>query len=158
MRVIRNNPDQLVIAHSPWGYGLMLGGFAAVFSIVAINSLLAGNREGLIFVLPVGLCLLFFWVLVRPVRVIFDRPSQSVEIISAGLGNRTRVTHRLDEISRAALSTRRTAKGGSQRAINLQIKEGESAGYHPITAHTGGSNHAQITGLINAWLAAARSP
>ena len=155
MRVVRNTPDRLVLVHSPWGFAVLIGGFASVFSLAALNALLAGDRGGLIFLLPVALCVLFFWVLVRPVRVIFDRPSESVEIITTYLTRRERVAHQLDEISRATLSRIRTAKGGEQRAVNLVIAGGESAGYHPITAHTGGPDHGNIVEVINTWLKAA---
>ena len=156
MRVIRNIPDQLVISHSPWGMALILGGFAAVFLKGGVEMFTRGDPTWPITIPALLLCLLFFWVLVRPVRVIFDRPSRSVEIIKTSLFGRRRVTHGLDEISRARLGSKRTANGGRQSAINLEIKEGESAGYHPISEYRGGPNHGEITDIINAWLRAAR--
>jgi len=156
MRMIRNTPDQLVIAHSPWLYALMLGGFAAVFLITGFNAVLAGELNGLVFLVPVALCALFFRVLVNPVRVIFDRPSRSVEIIKTSLTGRTRVTHSLDEITLARLRKMKTSKGFTRSQMNLVIAGGQSGGWHPISDMSGARSHYRLTDLINAWLKAAR--
>lgn len=151
MRLIRNLPDQLVIAHRPWFMALITGGFALIFANAAISSLVKGETEGLIFFAPVLLCALFFYLLVRPVRVVFDRPSNSVEVINTTLFSRSRITHRLDEIFHADLNIQRGQKAAKTQ-IFLLIPTGESAGRHPITDFYGGPNHGRIRNRINTWL------
>lgn len=156
MRIIRNTPDQLVLAHSPWGFGVLIGGFAAIALISALDKLLSGDISGLIFLLPVALMALFFRILVNPVRVIFDRPSQSVEIIKTTLGGRRRVIHALDEITRAMLRKMKNSKGFTRSQMQLVIAGGESRGFHAISDMSGARSHYPLTDLINAWLKAAR--
>lgn len=156
MRLVRNLPHQLVIAHRPWGYALLTGGFAAIFAISSINLMLAGDIKGVVFIAPVLLSVFFFAFLVRPVRVIFDQPSNSVEIIKTRLTSRSRVRHNLDEIKKATLQSRLVGESGTQHQILLFIPKGQSAGHHALSEYTGGAGPAYIANQINAWLDSAR--
>ncbi len=156
MRVIRNQPDQLVLSHAPWGMALILGALGVMLLKSLGKAFMSGEVAWPVILPALALWLLFFQVLVRPVRVVFDRPSQSVEIVTTSLFGRRRVRHGLEEISRAALGRKRTVRGGTQSLVSLEIEQGESAGMHPITEFRSGPRHGEIADVINAWLRAAR--
>ena len=99
----------------------------------------------------------FAYIGVRPVRVIFDAPSKSVEIIETTLISRARVTFGLDEISKAVTITQKTPKNLTQTQLQLVIPEGESAGRRAITGFSETQDYAYIAKLINAWLDSVRA-
>ncbi len=157
MRLVRNIPDQLVIAYRPWGWALFTGGLGAILIFTTISELGQGNIQGIVYLLPVALMVGFAYIGVRPVRVIFDAPSKSVEIIETTLISRARVTFGLDEISKAVTITQKTPKNLTQTQLQLVIPEGESAGRRAITGFSETQDYAYIAKLINAWLDSVRA-
>ena len=159
MRVVRNTPDQLVIAYRPWGWGL----FTAMGTTVALGDtiykLSQGNIQGLLNLLVIALLLLFAYLYVRQVWVVFDEPSHLIKIFETTLISRSRTTYRLDEISKAALATDKTPKTLTMTQIQLVIPEGERAGHHAITRfkELHKHNYANIAAVINAWLDSVRA-
>ena len=155
MRIIRNRPDQLVLAHRPIWLAVIIAGFAAIFLIATLTQLSQNNPAGLVYLLPVAFCGLMFFILIRPVRVIFDAPSQSVEIIRTTLLGRSRVTHSLAEVTRAKMWKWKTLNNPTQTQVFLLLS-GESAGPHPITPRSSHPSHAYLIKTINRWLDSAR--
>lgn len=158
MRLVRNIPDQLVIAYRPWGWALSTGALGVISIITIITELSKGNIQGLVYLLPLALMVGFAYIGVRPVRVIFDAPSRSIEVIEATLISRSRTTYALDEISKAAVATQKTRKNLLQTQLYFDIPQGESAGCRALSGFSETQNYAYIADVINAWLDSARSP
>ncbi|NNE79151.1 MAG: hypothetical protein HKN18_02665 [Silicimonas sp.] len=72
MKVVRNTPDQLIVADIPWMIGIFTVIFILIFSYIGLSE---GNLSGLFFAL-VGIAAgaLAFVVFVRRTQVILDRP------------------------------------------------------------------------------------
>lgn len=155
MRLVRNTPDQLVIAYKPL-VGMPVYGLVAAMAIVyGIYQLSQGDIQGLISLAGVGGIALLAYLAVQPVRVVFDKPSRTVEIFAPTLiapGRTT--TYGLDEVSEAVMATRKTP---TQYQIQLVIPEGDGAGRHDITdsRELKKKSYTQIIDVINEWLEAA---
>lgn len=157
MKVTRDTPDQLILSHVPWLWGLMIATFTMTFVSVGLALLSGGEIMGLLFaVLGGGLGLAAFAAFVRRVQVILDRAQGHLVIRSRTVFGYTEVIHALSDLDGAVLEETIGSKGGTLYRPTLVLGRGMSAGRHPIVpsyTNTGGPR--RMVQAVNAWLAQA---
>lgn len=159
MKVTRNTPDQLIVENNPWFFGILIALIAFVFTCVGLLILSSGEiLPGLVF-LTVGILIATVgtFIFIRRVQVIFDRPSNLIEIRRKSVSGMDVVKHALSDFSHAfAQRNRQRSSSGKRnqpayRAV-LVLDKGMSAGEHPVTQmYYTGSGADRIVEAINAW-------
>lgn len=154
MRVIRNTPEQLILANRPWLIGVMLILFILVFVGSGLAMLLSGEWAGLIFAgAGGGIGFIAFAAFVRRVQVILDRVDGTITLRRRSVFGYSQVEHELAHLREAVLEATTTSKGGTLYRPVLVLDGGMSAGRHPITqAYTNGRGPQRMADAVNAWL------
>lgn len=158
MRVIRNTPEQLILANRPWLLGVMLILFILIFVGSGLAMILDGEWPGLILAgLGGGIGVIAFAAFVRRVQVILDRTAGTVTLRRRSVFGYSQVVHRLSHLREAVLEATASSKGGTLYRPVLVLDGGMSAGRHPIVqSYTNGSGPQRLTDAVNAWLALAQ--
>ncbi|MEL7166396.1 MAG: hypothetical protein AAGL96_13080 [Pseudomonadota bacterium] len=151
MTIVRNLPQQLILAHAPW-----LFGGALIVCIIACASaglalLAAGDLAGLPTVL-VGACLplTIFALAIKRDQVIFDAMSRSVTAQRRTLFSYSSQIFDLYTVAGAELQ-----ELSDSSRVTLNFTDG-TAPYPLVEAYTSGNAPYQTMQAINDWLWAAR--
>ncbi len=148
MTVVRNLPEQLILAHAPW----LLGGFliACIVACCAAGSalLFAGERAGLPTLL-VGVCIpvALFSLLIKREQVIFDTLSNTITLRRQSLWSYTSRTYALATFRSAELQTLLDA---SRPVLRFDTDQNDDV-VPLIEAHESGQGPSDCVKLINAW-------
>jgi hypothetical protein len=160
MKVIRSTPTQLIVENTPWLFAIMLGIMAVIaFSTACIllfsGSLVGGIIVGLVsaIIFPVTL----FYVVQR-VQIIFDTPTNTMNIRKRTLLGYSTIAHDLHHLSHAELDTNIDGDDNTQTHCPIFVLNGGmSAGRHKMTpTHQSGHGPKRIVDAVNEWLNAAR--
>lgn len=159
MRITQNTPTQLVVEDRPWLVAVMISLFVLIFFGVGLSMVLAAERYGFIFIFGAfGPGALSFWAFVRRSQAVFHAETNSLELRERSILGYKSVRHTITEIHHAEIETSHTGDNGPTSRIVFIIKEGQSAGAHPVTkVFSNSPNHQAIADTINAWLDSAKS-
>jgi len=150
MTIVRNLPEQLILAHAPW----LLGG-ALIVCIVACSAaglglLLSGTTAGLAtLLLGTGLPLGIFALAIKRDQVIFDAIAGQVTVQRRTLFGYRCTTYSLSDVRRAEVEE---LSDTARATLTFH-------GYAPyplVEAYTSGNGPRQASEAINDWLRAAR--
>jgi len=154
MKVIRNTPNQLVVANKPWLIGTVLFLVILLFTSAGLKAATVEPLLGIPFGLFAGstsvVCLFVF---VRNVEVIFDRSRRQITIYKRSLCARSKETHPLPQLRRAVLeatiSSMNTGNGATLYRPTLDFGDTR----HTVFTHyTSTRNPARLVNTINSWL------
>ncbi len=154
MKVARNTPDQLIIAHTPWLIGFFLIIFILIFVAVGLFTMSETLIGGLFFALMGGgIGFAAFAAFVRRIQLVLDRPSDTITIRTRSLFGFKEVQHALSSLSHAVLESTTSSKGNTLYRPTLILDQGMSAGPHPLTnAYTNATGPGLVVDAINTWL------
>ena len=160
MKVTLNTPDQLILSHKPWFFGILFSLNTLIFAASGLLLIWAGGTA-----LWYGLALIIagaafgvwsFYLLVRRVQVIFDRAQSTIVIRQKSIFGYEAIEHTLSELSHADVeSAAQTPSWVAKPRYRptLVLDKGMSAGRHPIIlAYSPGSEAKRIVDVINDWL------
>mmetsp|Transcript_13639 Transcript_13639/g.21812 ORF Transcript_13639/g.21812 Transcript_13639/m.21812 type:complete len:158 (-) Transcript_13639:93-566(-) len=151
MTVVRNLPDQLILAHAPWvlGGGLIV---CIVGCAAAGLALIFSGEVGGLFTILIGSCvpLGIFAVAIKRDQVIFDTHAATVTLQRRTLFRYARRTHKLTDVRRAEV------EAFSDTARATLTFHGTSPPYPLVEAYISGNGPNQAAETINDWLRAAR--
>lgn len=163
MRVVRNTPDQLIVANRPWLLGCLLILFILAFFGVGI--LVATSEEGsLLFGVLFGgfgggIGLAVFCGLVRRVQIVFNRTTGEITIRRQSVFGYSSDVHPLEQLSHVVVESTTTMRDRTPSTLyrptlvlsadkNIQSEES----LIPIVvAYSGGPGAEQLAEAINAW-------
>lgn len=151
MTVVRNLPQQLILAHAPWllGAGLIVCIVACATAGLAL--LFAGTVAGLP-TLIVGTCLplAIFALAVKRDQAIFDAATGTVTLQRRTLFRYARATHPLDNVRRAEV------EAFSDDARPVLIFHDGAPPYPLVEAFTSRRGPQRAADTVNAWLRSLR--
>ena len=147
MTVLRNMPEQLILAHAPW----LLGGGLIVCIIACAAAGLALLAEGetaglLTVILGAGIPLAIFAMAIKRDQVIFDARAATVTVQRRSLFRYRNAVHRLDTLRRAEVET------FSDTARPVLTFHTTTAPYPLIEAYVSGNGPQRAADAINDWL------
>lgn len=154
MTVLRNLPDQLILAHAPWLFGGALIACIIAACGAGLTLLFAGEWSGLAALLiGGGLPLAIFALAIQRDQVIFDTATGTITLQRQTLWRYTRAVHALDDLVRADLQELRE----TARPV-LILRQGGQRRTHPlIEPYIGGNAPRKTVRVINDWHDATRS-
>jgi hypothetical protein len=157
MKVIRNTPQQLIVANKPW-----LTGIALILFILAFvgAGLLVATEEPL-FGIPFalfggGIGAVCFVAFVRRVQVILDCTSNLITIRTQSLYAYSEETHPLSQLNKAVLETTNSSlkHGNNSPMYRPSLDIGGSL--HPmVESYTNTGGPARLVNAVNTWIKAA---
>lgn len=151
MTILRNLPDQLILAHAPWvlGGGLIVCIVACAAAGLAL--LFSGEVAGL-FTIVIGTCvpLAIFAVAIKRDQVIFDAHAATVTLQRRTLFRYARHSHKLADVRRAEV------EDFSDTARTTLTFHDTTPPYPLVEAFVSGNGPSQAADAINDWLRAAR--
>lgn len=159
MKIVRDMPEQLIIAHIPWMMGILLTFFILLFAGIGLSILSQGEVFGLVFLLGGlvigGACFIGF---VRRVQVIFDRATDRIiHRRRSVLGFKER-EFALSDLDGAELQSTVSSKGATLYRPVLEFKSGPDAGSFPmVDAYTNTRGPKQAVRAVNSWLETGRA-
>lgn len=149
MTVLRNLPEQLILAHAPWvlGGGLIICIVACAAAGLAL--LAAGQTAGLLTIAAgTGVPLAIFALAIKRDQAIFDGRAQRVTVQRRTLFSYHSAQHPLDRIAHAEVQTL------SDTARPVLTFADSTPPYPLIEAYVSGNGPAVAVATINAWIAA----
>ncbi|MEM6761060.1 MAG: hypothetical protein AAF601_16420 [Pseudomonadota bacterium] len=151
MTIVRNLPQQLILAHAPWLFGGALIVCIIACAAAGLALLAAGDPAGLPTVL-VGACLplTIFALAIKRDQVIFDAVSGSVTVQRRTLFSYSSQIFDLNAVTGAALEE----LSDTSRTL-LRFTDGAQP-YPLVEAFSSGNAPRRATQTINDWLSAAR--
>ncbi|WP_420012801.1 hypothetical protein [Tateyamaria sp.] len=151
MTILRNLPEQLILAHAPWvlGGGLIV---CIVGCAAAGLALIFSGEVGGLFTILVGSCvpLAIFAVAIKRDQAIFDATAATVTLQRRTLFGYDRQTYDLGDVRRAEV------EDFSDTARAILTFHGASPPYPLVEAYVSGNAPRQVVDAINDWLRAAR--
>lgn len=104
MTVLRNMPQQLILAHAPWGLGAFLIICIVGCSAAGLTLVFAGQTAGLLTILlGAGIPVVLFGALVKRDQVIFDAVAGQITLQRRSLWGYGQSQHDLDALDQAQL-------------------------------------------------------
>lgn len=167
MRIIRDTPEQLIVANRPWLIGSMLILFILVF--VGAGFLVATGEEenlwfGVLFGgLGGGLGAIAFCVFVRRVQIIFDQSDDKITIRRQSVFGYSSDTHALADLTHVEVEETTSIQDGHRSTLyraTLVLDKSTSAGGGSetripiVAAYVGGPGAERLAQRINTWLPA----
>lgn len=152
MKVIHRSEQLLVIEDRPWFVGLLMIAMALVFLFGGMRVFMAGEVFGglMMLLLGVGVPLLLAALIVRRVRLTFDRTEGKVTRVSRSVRGLTRDSYALDRLKLAQLGVSTDSDGTTYRT-ELQLNAPQET--VPFTTYfTSGRKPAQMVDVVNDWL------
>jgi len=159
MRITHNSPDHLILDRRPWILGAALIVLILTGLGMGMNLLMKGTPEGAFFLFGSTILVFIFYLFVRRIQVVFDRPGRYVEIRRKSLFDSSAERHMIHEVSEATIQTFTSDDGDLLYRIALVIPQGQSQGTHPITEvyYDGWDAHG-VANRVNDWLNSATAP
>lgn len=155
MKITHHTADHLVLDRRPWVIGLALIIMVLIFLGAGLGLLMDGKPQGTFFLFGATFAVFMFYVFVRRIQVVFDRPGRFIEIRRKTLFDTTRERHLIHEVSEATIQTSTSDEGDLLYRIALIIPQGQSQGTHPITeVYYDGWDAHDVANHINEWLRA----
>lgn len=144
MTVVRNLPEQLILAHAPWLLGSMLIVCIMAFSAAGLALLFAGEPSGL-YALLLGAALPggIFALAIRRDQAIFDATADTITLQRQTLFRYHRTTLPLSDLREAILQE--IAETSRPALVT------ENVTYPLIESYISGNSPRQIVKLINDW-------
>lgn len=126
---------------------------------MGMNLLMKGTPEGAFFLFGAIILIILFYLFVRRIQVVFDRPGRYIEIRRKSLFESNIERHMIHEVSEATIQTLTSDDGDLLHRIALVIPQGQSQGTHPITEvyYDGWDAHA-VANMVNDWLGESAQP
>ncbi|MEP2717560.1 hypothetical protein [Pseudophaeobacter sp.] len=166
MRIIRDTPEQMIIANKPWLIGIMLTLFILVF--IGAGILVATGEEGDVWFgilfggLGGGIGIAAFCAFVRRVQIIFDRPSGTITIRRQSVFGYNSEDHPLEHLSHVEIEQTTTRQNGHNSTLYRPTLVLEAAASAPngetripiVAAYTNGVGPNRIAKAVNSWLPA----
>lgn len=158
MKVIHRSDTLLLIEDRPWLIGVLMVGMALVFLFGGMTLFGAGEMLGgaLMVIVGMGVPLLLGALLVKRVRLTFDRGTGRLARVSRSVISLTREDFALDRLIDARVGASIDSDGTTYR-MELRLKDPEQT--VPFTTyHTSGGGSAQMAEVVNDWLGARNDP
>ena len=156
MKVVRNTPQQLIVANKPWLIGSALAAFIVLFVGAGLMVATEEPLPGIMFALfGGGIGAACFVAFVRRVQVIFDCDSNLIIIRTKSVLGFREETHPLRDLRKAVLeSTISTANNNASTLYRPSLDIGGIL--HPmVTSYTNTRGPARLVNAVNKWLQAA---
>lgn len=158
MQVVRNTPQQLIIANRPWPLGAGIALFILVFAAAGLT--IAGDAPwfGLLFggtgvLLGAGA----FCAFVRRTQVILDRGSGRILIRNRSVLGYSEEKLPLADLTGAELETTRSATPDGRGSTLYRPVLMVGAGPHPIVkSYTSTKGPQKLVDAVNAWIERAK--
>lgn len=158
MKIIRNQPDVLILQSAPWVLGVVLVTIIVVLTGLGLRLMSVGNTGAafLCFAFGPGFTGLMFFMFVRRDDLVLDRRRNLIELYHANvLGHRT-TRHCLHHLRRAIVQSRRTRHGDPAHRAALILDDGVHRDTAPVTEiFLEGPDAERDAAAINRWLGAA---
>ena len=154
MKVIHRSDQLLVIEDRPWFIGILMIGMTLIFLFGSMKLFAAGEAFGGLMMLLVGggVPLLIGAVMVRRVRLTFDRSQGAVTRTSRSVGGLTREVYALDRVETAQLGTSTDSDGTTYRT---ELRLRDPSEIVPFTSYyTDGRKPERMAEAVNGWLTA----
>ena len=149
MTVVRNLPEQLILAHAPWVFGGTLIVFIIGFSAAGLALIFAGEPSGLVaLALGAGLPGAIFSLAIQRDQVIFDAISDTLTLQRQTLWRYRRHVFALSDARFAELQEI------AETARPVVSVNGDL--YPLVEAYLSGNKPRETVKLINDWLWTAR--
>jgi len=154
MKVIRNTPNQLVVANKPWLIGTVLFLAILLFTSAGLKAASVEPLLGIPFGLFAGsLSVVWLVVFVRHVQVIFDRSLGQITIHKRSIYARSKETHPLPQLRRAVLEATISSMGTGNGATLYRPTLDFGDSRHTVFTHyTSTRSPARLVNTINSWL------
>lgn len=152
MKVVHRSDQLLVIEDRPWFIGIVMIGMTLVFVFGSMTLVSAGEVLGGLMMLLVGggVPLLIAALMVRRVRLTFDRGQGLVTRTSRSVRSLTRQDYALDRLEIAQLGISTDSEGTTYRT-ELRLKAPlETVPF--TTYYTNGRRPEQMVRAVNDWL------
>ena len=155
MRIVRNQPDILVLQSAPWVLGAVLTAVIILLTGIGLRMWAVGNTGAAVLCLAFGpgFTGLFFYMFVRRDDLVLDRRQNLIELYHANvLGHRT-TQHCLHHLRRAIVQSRRSRHGDPAYRAALVLDNGIHSDTAPVTEiFVEGPDAARDAAAINRWL------
>lgn len=157
MKVIRNTPQQLIVANKPW----LIGSALILFILLFVGAGLMVATEEPMFGIPFGLFgggigAVCFVAFVRRVQVIFDCPSNLITIRTRSLYAYNEETFPLQKLHKAVLETTISSTNNGNASTMYRPSLDIGGTLHPmVTSYTNTRGPARLVNAVNRWLKAA---
>ena len=157
MKVIRNTPQQLIVANKPW----LIGSALILFILLFVGAGLMVATEEPMFGIPFGLFgggigTVCFVAFVRRVQVIFDCPSNLITIRKQSLYAYSEETHPLSQLNKAVLETTISSTNNGNASTMYRPSLDISGTLHPmVISYTNTRGPARLVKAVNTWIKAA---
>jgi hypothetical protein len=157
MKIVRNTPQQLIIANKPWLIGIAL----ILFILAFVGAgLLVATQEPL-FGIPFalfggGIGSACFVAFVRRVQVILDCTSNLITIRTQSLYAYSEETHPLSQLNKAVLETTVSSMNNGNASTMYRPALDIGGSLHPIVvSYTNTRGPARLVNAVNKWIKAA---
>ncbi|NIZ62545.1 hypothetical protein DL239_16355 [Sedimentitalea sp. CY04] len=157
MKVVRNTPEQLIVANKPWLIGIAL----ILFILAFVGAGLLVATEEPLFGIPFalfggGIGAACFVAFVRRVQVIFDCGSNLITIRTQSLYTYREDTHPLSQLNKAVLETTVSSMNNSNANTLYRPSLDIGGTLHPmVVSYTNTRGPARLVNAVNKWLQAA---
>lgn len=147
MKVVRNMPTQLILAHAPWLLGGGLISCIVACAAAGLALMAAGETSGLLTLfLGAGIPLTIFAMAIKRDQVIFDASTGTVTVQRRTLFRYRNAIYRLDTVRRAEV------EDFSDTARPILTFHDATAPYPMVEAYISGNGPRQSADAINDWL------
>lgn len=137
--------------------GVFCAVFGGYFVVIGGAALAGGQPQGAI-ILAIGAVMAGFgaFLLLRPTRLILNRPDNTATIRRRGLTGTTEVSVPLDAVAKVHVHKKGTGSGRLYHLV-LWVPDGPHKGEYPLTRSysTGGWRKGWLARKVNAWLGTA---
>ncbi|AZV76582.1 hypothetical protein EBB79_00835 [Parasedimentitalea marina] len=157
MKIIRNTPQQLIVANKPWLIGIALILFILAFVGAGLLTAIEEPKFGIPFALfGGGIGAACFVAFVRRVQVIFDCSSNLITIRKQSLYAYSEDTHPLSQLNKAVLETTVSSMNNGNASTMYRPSLDIGGTLHPmVTSYTNTRGPARLVNAVNKWLQAA---
>ena len=156
MKITRHTPDQLILDHTPWMFGILFGVIILASTICIAILPFNGYPEGFFAVPFLIVGTLLFKGFVRRDQVIFDRTSGTVTLRHRTLTSYRSDTIDLADVESAELDVKQHRQSGGNGTIDVYCPalrvDGTLRPLRNLYSNLG--RHRETVDTINQWLSA----
>ncbi len=155
MKIVRNQPDILILQSAPWVLGGVLVAVIILLTGLGLHLMAGGNTGAAIlcFAFGPGFTGLFFIMFVRRDDLVLDRQRNLVELYHANVLGHQTTQHSLHHLRRAIVQSRRTRHGDPAYRAVLELDNGVHRDTAPVTEiFVDGPDAERDVAAINRWL------
>jgi len=154
MKIIRDTPDQLILASVPWLMSILLTAIILIFVTVGLSLVFDGDLMGLFFaIFGGGIGAACFVAFVRRVQVIFDRRQQTFTIRRRTVFGYKENTRALGDVDHALIEHTTNSDGQRLDRPTLVMRRGGGDLRMPIvTTYSNSNRSSDIVEAINRWM------